>query len=124
MIENVSQGQEFSGIISVKKDTFLSIRFREVEIITILTKSPKFKNVLTFFNFNPGLGRIFQTRHGSEIQCVCVSHAETTSGRSKKALDASLPGGSGIFLLLATSCHDSVGWHQKISSSYRVEPAL
>ena len=27
-------------------------------------------------DFHPGLGRIFQTRHGSEIQCVSVSHAE------------------------------------------------
>ena len=48
MIENVSQGQEFSGIISVKNDTFLSIRFREVEIITILTKSPNLNVFLIF----------------------------------------------------------------------------
>ena len=33
----------------------------------------------------PGLGRIFQTRHGSEIVCVSVSDHESDIGQIKKA---------------------------------------
>ncbi len=43
------------------------------------------------------LCRIFQTRHGSEIQCVSVSDAEPDIARIQKARDGVLPGGSSIF---------------------------
>ena len=67
----------------------------------------------------PGLGRIFQTRHGSEIQCVSVTTKIITNltsrGSKKRAMGYPLEVLL-FFLLLAASGHD-----KKIPSSYRVE---
>ena len=68
----------------------------------------------------PGLGRIFQTRHGSEIQCVCVTTNLTSRGSKKRAMGYSLEV-LVFFLLLATSGHDLQSCDEKIPSSYRVE---
>ena len=42
-------------------------------------------NYYILYKYYPGLGRIFQTRHGSEIQCVSVSDIEPDIARIKKA---------------------------------------
>ena len=40
--------------------------------------------------YNPGLGRIFQTRHGSEIVCVSLITKVTARGSKKRSMRASL----------------------------------
>ena len=74
---------------------------------------------------NPGLGRIFQTRHGSEIMYLSVRNAEPDIGQTKKAPGCGTSRRFWVFfLLLVTSSHDSAWCNGTNNSRDRVEPAL